>query len=256
MPIARTHGRGRVAPLDWIMLALAVISVGLLAWVTFAAVPYETQLLVFRIDIGFCAVFALEFLWRWRKNGWKRGFFLRNWYEILGMIPVSHPALRGFRLIRLVIVLMRLGRVADRTFGEYFTHRLVVRVSNAVVKAIKKPVTVAVLDEVADVLRTGHYTQNVARALRENQSEISSMVLEKLRNDPQAGRFSSLPFYDDLVCSISDTVLRVVLEVLTDRRTDELVADTLRENLEQIRLAVRNNEHSTNRSPMDPEPVR
>jgi hypothetical protein len=164
------------------------------------------------------------------------------------MVPVSHPAFRAWRLLRVFVILMRLGGAADRLFGEYFTHQLVNKLTNAVVATIKKPVTVAVLDEVVTVLQTGHYTQNIARALRENQDEIRAMVLEKLRHDPQAGRFKSLPFYNDLVSTVSDTAMRVVLEVLADERTDELVADALRENVEQIRQAVRGNNHSNGRS--------
>src|SRR5690625_5368148 len=39
--------------------------------------------------------------------------FWRNWYEIIGMIPLSHPALRSFRLLRVVVVVARVAR-ADR----------------------------------------------------------------------------------------------------------------------------------------------
>ena len=64
------------------------------------------------------------------------------------------------------------------------------------------------------------------------------MLAEKLREDPQAGRLSRLPFYDDIVQSVTRAGFRVVLEVLRDPRTDELVADMLRENLMQRRGAV------------------
>ena len=36
--------------------------------------------------------------------------------------------------------------------------------------------------------------------------------------------------------------MRVLEEVLTDPRTDELVADLLRENLQQIRSAIESNQ--------------
>jgi hypothetical protein len=64
------------------------------------------------------------------------------------------------------------------------------------------------------------------------------MVREKLRNDPQAGRFKRMPFYNEIIESVTDTVLRVTEQVLLDPRTDELVADMLRENISQIRSAV------------------
>ncbi|MGH3621062.1 MAG: ion transporter [Sciscionella sp.] len=234
----------RIGRLDWLMMLLAVFSVGMLVYVTFWRVSAETQYTVFLIDISICGIFLIEFLWRWRRGGWRRAFLLRNWYEILGMIPVSHPAFRGFRLlrvVRLVVGVMRLGGAADRAFGEYFTYQLVTRFSNAVVDAIKRPVTVAVLDEVAAVLHAGRYTQNIARAVRENRTEIRQMVVEKLRQDPQTGRLKALPFHDEIISAVTDTALRVIMEVLVDDRTDELVADAIRENVEQIKLAVGEN---------------
>jgi hypothetical protein len=233
-----TRGQRRVIPLDLVMLALAVFSVGLLVYVTFFPHSDETAHRVFIIDTTVCGLFALEFLWRWRRNGWEKWFPLRNWYEILGMIPIAHPALRGFRLLRIIVVLVRLVRTADRAFGERFTQRLVERLSRPIVLAIKKPITIAVLDEVVKVLETGNYPQNLARSLGENQNLLRGIIAEKLKNDPQAGRLSKLPFHDEVVRSVIDTAMRVILEVLTDPRTDEFFAHVVRENREQIRSAV------------------
>jgi hypothetical protein len=67
---------------------------------------------------------------------------------------------------------------------------------------------------------------------------LRAIVTEKLKNDPQAGRLSKLPFHDEVVHSVVDTAMRVILEVLTDPRIDEFFAHVVRENREQIRLAV------------------
>jgi voltage-gated potassium channel len=233
-----TREQRRVSPLDLTMLVLAVFSVGLLVYVTFFPHSDETAYRVFIIDTSVCGIFALEFLWRWRRNGWEKWFPLRNWYEILGMIPIAHPALRGCRLLRIVVMLVRLARTADRAFGEQFTQRLVERLSRPIVLAIKKPITIAVLDEVVKVLETGNYPQNLARSLGENRTMLRAIITEKLKNDPQAGRLSKLPFHDEVVRSMVDTAMRVILEVLTDPRIDEFFAHVVRENREQIRSAV------------------
>jgi hypothetical protein len=228
----------RVRAIDWLMVLLAVVSVGLLAWVWLARPPRETELLMFKIDVGICAAFFVEFVWRWRVGGWGWRFLGRNWFEILGMIPVSHPALRAFRLVRVVVLLSRLGRAVDRTIGDAVTQRLVNRFLGAVIDVLKKPVTVAVLDEVAAVLQTGRYAQNIGRALASNHAELRQMVLDKIKADPAAGRLRLLPFHDEILGAITDTAIRVVLEMLTDPRTDEMISDSLRENLDQIRAAV------------------
>jgi hypothetical protein len=240
--VSGTAPRGRTA-LDIVMLLLAVTSVGLLSYVTFVPVPATVEHTVFVADTLICGVFAVEFVWRWRAARWDRRFPLRGWYEILGMIPLAHPALRGLRLLRIVVVLLRLGRTADRAFGERVTQRVVERFSRPIVLAIKKPVTIAVLDEVVKVLETGSYPRNLARSLEDNQRVLREIVTEKVRADPQAGRLSRLPFHDEIVRSVVDTTIRVVLDVLTDPRIDEVFADIVRENRVQIRAAVRQGLH-------------
>lgn len=235
---------GRVHPVDWLMLALAVISVGLLAWETWWKVSPQMARWIVVGDYGVCAVFLAEFLWRWHAERWNRGFLLRNWYDVLGMIPASSPAIRGFRLfrvVRIVILLSRFGMAADRAVGEEFTYRLVNRFKDTIVDAVSDTITVAVLDEVAGVLKQGTYCHNIARALDENESELRNMIREKLRRDPRAGRFSRLPFYNEVVSAVIESGLHVVRDVLHDPRTDELVSDLLRENIQQLRTIVRHN---------------
>ena len=223
------------------MLALAVVSVGLLCYETWGPVTAADSARLILVDYVICGIFAGEFIWRWRAAGWTRKHLLRNWYDVLGMIPISTPAIRGFRLfrvVRIVVLFSRFGMATDRAVGEEFTYRLVNRFRDAIIDSISGAVTVAVLDEVAEVLTKGTYTRNISRALEENRTELRAMILEKLRDDPQTGRLRRLPFYDDIVESVIDAGQRVVEQVLKDPRTDELVADMLRENLTQISAAV------------------
>ena len=236
--------RAAIRPLDWLMLVLALVSIGLLCWETWGSVTELQRTWIFRIDYAVCAIFATEFLWRWRQEGWQRGFVLRNWYEVLGMIPVSSPALRGFRLFRVIRILILLGRfgiAADRALGRGYTYHLVNRVSDQVVQAISGRVTLAVLDEVVEVLQKGHYTRNIARALDENRDDLRQMALEKIQADPQMKRFQRIPFFGDMSNAAVEASLRVASELLNDPRTDEFVADLLRENIQQIRAAIADN---------------
>jgi voltage-gated potassium channel len=238
MVVAEGRRERVVSPVDWVMLALAVFSIGLLGYVTFFRHSAETAHTVFVVDTSICGVFLLEFLWRWRRDRWAKSFVLRNWFEILGMIPIAHPALRGFRLLRIVVLLLRLARATDRALGERFTQRLVERLSRPIVVAIKKPITVAVMDEVVKVLETGNYPENLSRSLSANRQQLQEIITEKLREDPQAGRFKRFPFHDEIVQSVIDTAMRITLAVLADPRIDEFFADVVRDNREQIRQAI------------------
>lgn len=230
-----------IRPLDWLMLALALISIGLLAWETWGTVSAEQREWILTSDYVICALFAVEFVWRWRQNGFQRRFVWQNWYEVLGMIPVAHPAIRGFRLfrvIRILILLARFGMATDRALGRGFTYALVNRIAERVAQIVSRPITLAVLDEVVEVLQQGHYTQNISRALNENRDELRAMALEKIAADPEMKRFKRLPFVDDIIAAVVEAALRVVSDLLNDPRTDEFVADALRENITQIREAV------------------
>jgi hypothetical protein len=143
-------------------------------------------------------------------------------------------------LVVLAVLAAVVGRfLIRRGLREPFVVRWINRTSDRVVDVIKRPLTIAVLDEVAAVLQTGHYTRNIAAALEENRTELKQMVAEKIRDDPTAGRIYLVPFHDRLIEQVSDTTLRVILEILADPRTDELVSDMLRDNITQIRQAVR-----------------
>ncbi len=143
-------------------------------------------------------------------------------------------------LVVLAVLAGLLGRwLIKRGIHAPFVVRFVNRTSDRLIDSVKRPLTIAVLDEVADVLQTGHYTRNIADALQENREEIKLMVSEKIKSDPAAGRINLVPFHDRLIEQVTETTLRVILEVLADPRTDELVSDLLRDNIVQIRAAVR-----------------
>ena len=135
-----------------------------------------------------------------------------------------------------------------------FAIRWANKLTMRLVDVIKQPITVAVLDEVTSVIQTGHYTKNISAALLENHDELVDLVAEKVRNDPSSRVVSHLPGYDTVVTQVSETTLRVLIEMLGDPRMDELVSDLLRNNIEQIKQAVRAQDHKSLPPPKPPDP--
>lgn len=257
--VATPHGNGPprrpgkpAAPpvtfLDWLMLLLAVTSVALLVWITFWEVDPEVQDRVVQADYVICGIFAVEFVWRWRRSGMGWRFLRSYWYELLGMVPLSDPAFRSFRLLRIVIILARLGRAADRAFGDRATAYVVARFSETIVNIIRRPVTVAVLDEVIAVVQTGNYAEHVSAAIEENRAELDALIVELIREDQAAGRLRFVPFHDDIVRLVSDTVLRILQGGLADPRVHELISDAIRESAVQLRGNVRERMHEEMRN--------
>ena len=119
------------------------------------------------------------------------------------------------------------------------------RLRDRIVALVKRPITIMVLDEVAAVIQTGHYTQNISDALLENHDELKALVAEKVSADPNTRLVSRIPGYDTVVSETTEMVMRVLIDMLSDPRTDELVSDLLRNNLQQIKRAVREHDHES-----------
>lgn len=240
-----TATRKGVSAIDWLMLGLAVFSVGLLSYAMLAEIPPAQRQTIFVVDTAICGIFAIEFVGRWLRDERPRSFPLRRWYEILGMIPVAHPALRSFRLLRLVrivVLVSRFGRAADRAFGDEFTYRLMRRFRGAIADAVSDAVTLRMLEEIEDVIDQGTFTRNLAATLDENRPRIHGIIVEKVQRDPTVGRLRYLPFFHDLVDTMAMVAQRVLIEFLRDPRADGLGKAVLQENLGQLRESIRQRE--------------
>ena len=129
------------------------------------------------------------------------------------------------------------------------------RLAERVLGLVKRPLTIVVLDEVAAVIQTGHYTKNISEALQENHDELKALVAEKVRQDPNVRLIGRLPGYDTIVSEVTETTLRMLIEMLDDPRTDELISDLLRNNLTQIKESVRLRAHEDRRPTAPPDPI-
>lgn len=97
---------------DRSVIALTVASLGLLAFDMGLRDPAsELSRTLGWIDLGFCALFVVDFAARLRRATDKWQFVRRNGWDLLGSIPLVGP-LRAARVIRL-LRLVRLTRVAS-----------------------------------------------------------------------------------------------------------------------------------------------
>lgn len=235
----------RVSPVDWIMLALAVLSVAMIAYETWGDPTPEQTRQIILADFVIIGVFAIEFAIRWARDERPKTFWLRNWYDLLGMIPVAHPAVRGFRLfriLRIVVILSRFGRATDRAFGEQVTAEFIRRSKNLIIELLGDAITVKVMDETLNVLQRGEYARNMADHLEERGDEMIRIIVDKIKDDPQVGRVRHMPFFDDLVGVSSRVSQRVIIDLLRDPRMDQMIKDIIQQNVEQIRASVQEKE--------------
>ena len=165
-----------------------------------------------------------------------------EWLDGLSAAQLVLLAL-GILLVLAVVSAFLTRAIVRRGLRTPWAIRRINRLRDRIVALVKRPITIMVLDEVADVIQTGRYTRNVADALIENHDELKQLVAEKVRTDPNIRLVGRLPGYDTFVSEVFETTLRVLVEMLGDPRTDELISDLLRNNLQQIKRAVREREH-------------
>jgi hypothetical protein len=225
--------RQPAGPVEWLLVAVAWGSLGigvlLLVW--------SPQWLL-NLDAAICAAFLVAISWRWLRFriGWR--YLGKHWWEVVALVPLL---VGGPLWVGIVIAVARFARAADRTdnvFGDKITAQTINHFSAPIIDTIKRPITIAMLDEVIDVLNQGTYAANARAALQENRAELEAMVLELVRSDPATGKLRYLPFHDDVVQMISDTVLRIIDGALDDPRTTELIGDVIRNSAAQLRHAI------------------
>ncbi len=179
---------------------------------------------------------------------------LSDWVEGLSTLQVLAlvvAVILGLSAAAAVLggVLVRLGMRRPAVVARAST------LAESALGLVKRPLTIVVLDEVAAVIQTGHYTRNISAALEENHEQLKAMVAEKVKQDPNVRLIGRLPGYDTIVSQVSETTLRVLIEMLQDPRTDELVRDLLRNNLDQIKHAVRVDAHRNLPPAAPPDPI-
>jgi len=245
-PKAQLHHRGalrrRPGFLAWLLALASLLSLAALAWILFwePAQPWHDR--VVGVDVAISALFALQWLWRLVRARNDGAFLSKAWWELVAIVPLITPWAGDHTVPLVVVGLARLARAIDKCddlYGDFITIWLIHHFSAPIVEAIKRPITVAVLDEVIDVIKTGTYAENVKNALDENHAELEAMVLELIREDQTTGKLRYLPFHDDIVRLVADTVLRIVDGALEDPRTTELVSDVIRNSATQLRQAIR-----------------
>ena len=231
----------RFGPVDACVLLLALASTALVI-VVLATDPAPGRARQIRLaELGLIALFALEFLFAFVRHEHRLAYALRNWYELIALVPVTGgPAVdwAGGLVVTILVLMARFGRVVDRVFGDEAFHRFVTRTKAWAVESVADAVTLRVLDQTLAVLQKGEYTRNLADALETHGDEMLGIVTEKVKADPEIGAVRHVPFFDTMVLTSAKVSQRIVIDLLRDPRMDQLVKDIIAHNVKQIRAEV------------------
>lgn len=230
----------RQGPIALFVLTLALASVGLVVYQALGDPDAAQQRTIQTLEFGIIILFALEFIFGLVRNDHRVAFLVRNWYELLALVPLTGEA-RGvplYGVLVAIVLLARFGRVFDRLYGDEAFFRALAKAKAVVVEWVADAVTLRVLDQTALVLQKGAFTRNLADALEAHGAEMEEVVLDKVRSDPSMAGVKHLPFFDDAVELSSKVTRRVAIEALRDPRLEQMVREVIRANVQQIRDEV------------------
>jgi hypothetical protein len=241
----------RVTWIDWALIGLAVVSL-LLVIAEQVAPSYvrgdpETLRWFIVADVAICGVFAIEFLVRMRAQPDKWAYAKSRWYDILGMIPVSHPLFRGFRLIRIlriVVITSRFVRATNRTFGEMLFESTIRRFRNLLVDVIGGAVVVRGIGLIEPWLVHARFAERIGDAVDQKRDDIHRMVQDRMRTLP-GGRLLALPPMRNAVVAAETAAVQTIIDVLRSDELNQVVQQSTRNALDEIRSRIDDSERHT-----------
>jgi voltage-gated potassium channel len=233
----------RVTWVDWLMVALAVVSLlllvveGAFAW----ALDETWRRAIVIVDLCIVAVFGVEFAVRIARAEDRWRYAVSHWYDLVGMVPVSHPMLRAFRLVRLLriaVITSRFVRATNRTFGEMTVEAVAERYKDVLVRAVGDQIILQSIDLLEGPFGRARIAETVGRTLGARRGDLRNLVHDRLQKVPVVRRLVRLPFSQDLIAAMEDVSLEVVVSILESDAVNQTVQDSFVGGLRELRRSV------------------
>lgn len=139
----------------------------------------------FKLDLPFFIFFLLEFVIQWwlsiKRKVYVAWFLypLYHWYDILGLVPMAE--FRIFRLFRLVSMYILLKNSTLTNVGNDVFTRTVTYYSNIIKEEISDMVTIRILSEMQEEIKSGASINLVISAVEARKEQLKNLIIENMR---------------------------------------------------------------------------
>ncbi|MCW7460779.1 hypothetical protein [Leptospira limi] len=161
------------------------------------------------LDAPFLFFFLAEFILSWLlaiKNKTYIAWFLYpiyHWYDVLGLIPIVE--FRFFRLVRVYkIYLMLQTNQFTKILGNDLISKTLRYYSNIIKEEISDIVTIQILTETQNEVRSGNSLDQLVNAIDQNRTELKKVALKNIAQSAQNPNLQAL--VQNLVTEISERV--------------------------------------------------
>jgi hypothetical protein len=138
----------------------------------------------FYLDVPFFLFFIIEFNVRWYLAIVRKKYIawflypLYHWYDLLGLIPLQ--GFHFFRIFRAYTIYQILKESEFTTIGNDIITRTVTYYSNIIKEEISDMVTIQILTDTQEEIRSGSSIEVLTEAINSHRPEIKSLVISRL----------------------------------------------------------------------------
>ncbi|TGM56037.1 hypothetical protein EHQ91_14195 [Leptospira biflexa] len=161
------------------------------------------------LDAPFLFFFLAEFVLSWLlaiKNKVYIAWFLYpiyHWYDVLGLIPIVE--FRFFRLVRVYkIYLMLQTNQFTKILGNDLISKTLRYYSNIIKEEISDIVTIQILTEMQNEVRSGNSLDQLVNAIDQNRAELKKVAVKNIAKSAQNPNLQAL--IQNLVTEVSERV--------------------------------------------------
>ncbi|TGL53347.1 hypothetical protein EHQ55_01805 [Leptospira meyeri] len=161
------------------------------------------------LDAPFLFFFLAEFIISWLiaiRNKTYIAWFLYpiyHWYDVLGLIPIA--TFRFFRLVRVYkIYLMLQTNQFTRILGNDLISKTLRYYSNIIKEEISDIVTIQILTETQNEVKSGNSLDQLVNAIDQNRDELKKVAIKNIAKSAQNPNLQSL--IQNLVTEVSERV--------------------------------------------------
>jgi hypothetical protein len=200
------------------------------------------------IDLIICEIFFIEFFTRTVGSKEPKKYARRHWFDILGMIPVSHPALRAFRLLRILrlfIVFTRLKVSIDKAYGEGVTRRFIRRYKELLADEVTNRVMIKMIELVEAELAKTKYQRmltGVTSAIESRRAEIKRLAVDAvdktLDKQPLTRLIKLIPFASSQIKRSVDDSVDAVMDMLRSEEINKMILEVLKSVLTEMKKSI------------------
>lgn len=232
---------------DYVLLTLAILDVlMLLARDVYGGFLTETHVrIIYFIDLGIVGIFAIEFLSEFVRAKRRFQYVQAHWYNLVGLVPIASVTFRAFRLVRIfhIWVVKRYPPEGKATWTTALVRGIILHYRNVLLEEITDPIVLTSVGVIEGPLVRSKFAARIGATIDERRDHMHKVVEDAVRSTRGVSNILNFGYGRKLVHNITDQVLDTTVETLNSAELNEVISESIRDVLDEIRDRVREKDY-------------